>query len=164
MDMNLLVSTDRNYLRYLRVLMVSVYENHPHWDVHFYVLHDELSEADEAYLNETAGTYGQKVSMLPVDVSLFEEFPCGGRWPRSCLYILMAHGYLPEELDRVLALDIDVAVDGDLGEFYSQEFDDTYLIASKVRYKVAEEPPDETILFEMAQGIDKTRASRGGVF
>lgn len=137
--LNVLVSTDRNYLKYLRVLMVSVYENHPEQKVDFYVLHDELNAEDEAYLNEVAQMYGQKVNMLKVDPSIYDEFPFSNRWTRACLYPLLAHQLLPENVERILYLDIDVAVDGNINDYYWMPFDDCYLIATKPRYYADQE-------------------------
>ncbi len=162
--LNILVSTDRNYLKYLRVLMVSVYENHPDCEVNFYVLHDKLDETDEAYGNEVADMYGQKVYYLKVDASLYDDLPFGGQlWTIETMYRLCAHQILPETLDRILYLDIDIIVDGDLLPYYTMDFEDNFLIASKCRYDIRNENGTLTD-FEIKETMNPETARAGGYF
>ena len=46
-------------------------------------------------------------------------------------YPLLAHKYLPDEVDKILYLDTDTLVLKDIAEFYSTDFDDTFLIAAE---------------------------------
>lgn len=46
----------------------------------------------------------------------------------SSAHILMAHCYLPDELERILYLSDDVIINGDIEDFYNLSFEDNYLV------------------------------------
>lgn len=164
--MDFLLTTDSNYLRYVYVLMSSVYVNHD-WEnkeLTFHILHNELNDDEVKVLKNFAESYNQQVYFYYVDNTLFSDFPIGKSWSVSCMYILFAHEYLPKTLKRVLYLDIDVAVNGDLSEFYSLDFDNNYLIASKEWYDIKNEPVTAFNKFDTVEIIDHQKASQGQYF
>jgi hypothetical protein len=55
----------------------------------------------------------------------------GGGFPTEAYFYFLAHKYLPESIDRVLAIDAgDIIIDGDIGEFYFAPFEGNYIITS----------------------------------
>lgn len=164
--MNILVSTDKNYLKYLRVLMASVYANND-TNVDFYVMHDSLTEEEKRSVCSFAETFKQNVYFLYVDVSkidmLLSQFK-SARYSPPTLFPLFAHEFLPDDMDRILYLDIDMAVTGNLTDFYNLEFDDCYLIASKPQYNVKDEPSEEFASFERIDNYEIAHAAAGDYF
>lgn len=163
--MEYLVSTDKNYVKYLLVLMASAYQNHPGIKSTFHILHNEqLDNRDKAVIEKFAREYRQEACFYMIDDNLFASFPVGKAWPTSCMYILFTHKLLPESIDRVLYLDIDTIINANLEEFYDLPFDDNYLIASKVSYDVKAEPHADFEKFEYFRDKDDGKASKGGYF
>ncbi len=159
-----MVSTDKNYVKYLSVLMASVYENHLNQQCDFYVLHNELNQYEFDYLTNFAESYKQKIYFIKIDNSLFNSFTFNNRFPQSCLYILLAHKYLPDSLHRILYLDIDTIVNGNLNEYYNLDFEDNYLIATKEIFNAKYEPFHAFQNFDIVSEIDKTKAATGKYF
>lgn len=162
MALNIIVSTDKNYLKYTRVLMVSAYENIKNSEVDFYVLHTDLRAEDEAYLKEVSDMYKQNLHMIYVDRHLFYEFPQSKIWPVEALYDLVPHLLLPDNLDRALYLDIDTIINGDISEFYNQPLDDCYILASRCKYDSRNEPDEEFSSFDFEPDFNDASAAGGG--
>ena len=161
--MDFLLTTDSNYLRYLYVVMSSVYVNHD-WqntELTFHILYNELSQDDINGVKNFAKSYKQQAFFYYIDNSLFVDFPIGKSWAISCMYILFAHKFLPETINRVLYLDIDLAVNGDLTEFYNLNFDDNYFIASKEWYNAKFEPKIPFEKFDAINNFDANAATQG---
>lgn len=163
MALNIIVSTDKNYLKYTRVLMVSAYENIKNSEVDFYVLHTDLRAEDEAYLKEVSDMYKQNLHMIYVDRHLFYEFPQSKIWPVEALYDLVPHLLLPDNLDRALYLDIDTIINGDISEFYNQPLDDCYILASRCKYDSRNEPDEEFSSFDFEPDFNDASAAGGGL-
>lgn len=164
--MEFLVTTDNNYVRYLCVTMISVFENHD-WrncKLNFHILYNKISAEEKWRISEIAEKYCQKVIFYQVPDSLFDAFPVGNSWPLSCMYILLAHNFLPKELDRVLYLDIDLIVNGDITQFYNLDFKENYLIASKEWYDIKNEPKDLFAEFDHIVDWDINEAANGRYF
>lgn len=133
--MDIFVKPSLSLVKYLKVLMISVYENNKdvieEEGVTFWCLHNALEDSHKAEIKEIADRYNQKVEFIFVDVNIFNGLPSASPWPQTIYFGLLAHQFLPESLHRVLYLDIDVAVNGNIKEFYNLPFDDNYLIASR---------------------------------
>ena len=162
--MDFLLTTDKNYFKYMYVVMASVYANHDtSGELNFHIMHNnQLTEEDKSSVSKFASDYGQKVFFYEMDDNLYRIFPKSRPLPVSCFYILFAHKVLPENLERVLYLDIDVAVNGNLEDFYKLNFDDNFLIGSKEFFSAKDEPVNEFEKFEYIENLDIQTAARGG--
>lgn len=161
--MDFLLTTDSNYIKYLCVTMISVYENHD-WHkipLTFHILYNHISSEDKWRISEIADKYNQRVFFYYVSDDLFDSFPVGESWPRSCMYILLAHIFLPQELERVLYLDIDLVVNGDISSFYNLDFKDNYFIASKEWYDAKFEPEQPFAGLDKVADYDVVSATKG---
>ena len=88
--MDFLLTTDSNYIKYLCVTMISVYENHD-WHkipLTFHILYNHISSEDKWRISEIADKYNQRVFFYYVSDDLFDSFPVGESWPRSCICLL----------------------------------------------------------------------------
>ncbi len=151
-------------MKYLSVLMASVYENHLNQQCDFYVLHSELNHNDFNYLLNFAKKYSQNVYFIKVDNTLFKDFPFNNRFPISCLYRTLAHQFLPDSLHRILYLDIDTIVNGDLNEFYNLDFENNFFIGSKENFNAKNEPDSALKDFDKINEIDNILAAEGKYF
>lgn len=138
--MNIIISGDKKYLRYAKVLMASIYENHIDYlksnSITFYILCDEFSDVEKHSILEYAKSYKQTAEFISVDRKKFEcllQFlrPVSKRWPMHTCYYLMAHELLPNTCDRALYLDLDIAVNGNILELYNYDFGDDLIIVRK---------------------------------
>lgn len=130
--MNILCACDKNFLPPTYVFMCSVMENHKDVKVNFYLLAaEDILDEDKEALKAYIMSEGHYIEFLNVDSSQFDGYVVHEKFPRSAYYRLMAHKYLPEDMDRILYLDVDIVVDKNIYEdFYSVDFDGNYLIAT----------------------------------
>ena len=130
--MNILCASDRNFLYPTYVFMASVMENHKELDLRFYLLSGEdVTDEDKADLKKYINSQNHEIEFLNVDSSQFDGYVVHEKFPRSAYYRLMAHKYLPEDMDRILYMDVDIVVDKNIYEdFYCLDFEDNYLIAT----------------------------------
>ena len=126
--MNVLLTLNSDFVNYAVVMLTSLFENNK-VDICIYILHSNLNDNDKTCINQIVNYYGGTVTYLDVDNIRFQDFPTTSALPVECYYICCAHELLPPTMERVLYLDADVIVDGDISELYNMDFEGNYLIA-----------------------------------
>ena len=129
------LATDENYLPYLKVTINSAIASSPGSNLDIIVLHAGIQE--DAILDFTAGYASVgNASVRFVDIS--DELGKSGlsdyrqtdRLPLSSCYRLLLPSILPA-YDKIVYIDVDVAVCRDLGELYSTDVGDNWFAAAK---------------------------------
>lgn len=130
--MNILCASDRNFLHPTYVFMASVMENHKDIKVNFYLLAaEDVTDDDKSKLKKYINSQKHEIEFLNVDSSQYDGYVVHEKFPKAAYYRLMAHKYLPEKMDRILYLDVDIVVDKNIyDDFYSLDFEGKYLIAT----------------------------------
>ena len=120
--MNILCATDDKYAPYCGVMLTSFLENHKGFHTEVYiVVKNRLKE--EKRLKRLEERYDVKVNIVEFPFSdITSSFPIGNRyWTIETYYRLFAPVLLPKDIDRILYLDCDIIVDGDVSEMYFSE-------------------------------------------
>lgn len=125
--MNLLFCINPRFRPLLCQCLRSIVKNGGEAHYEAYILHSDLTNADM----EAVRTVSDRVAchFLPVDPRDFDGFPERSRYPRQIYYRLAAPLLLPENLDRILYLDVDTLVINPLRELYTMDFAGNYYIA-----------------------------------
>ena len=110
---NILLSTNDNYMMPTMVLMESVLDTQTA-PVSFYLLWSDLKECSRAALREFAEGRGSTITFLKIDGDAFADLPTKDYISRETYFRLLAADLLPKELDRNLWLDSDMIVRGHL--------------------------------------------------
>ncbi len=145
-SMNILVSLDQNYLPQLRVLLTSLYLNHPKTHCNVYLLHREIPEEKLEDLEQGLAAFGFSLFPILVDSALFRNAPVTKQYPQEMYYRLLAAQLLPETLDRVLYLDPDILIINSLAPLWQLDLKQ-YLFAAAAH----------TGKTELANNINKVR-------
>lgn len=126
---NILVTMDENYIPYLNVMLTSMLHSNPECSFDVYLLHSSIQE--EA-VTETRRILGKSNSLILIHVGNtgLEEAPTTSRYPTEIYYRIFAARYLPQHLDRILYLDPDIIVNGNLQHLYGLPLDDYYFAAA----------------------------------
>lgn len=126
--MNLLFAINRNFTSLLCGCLRSVAANggEAHYDA--YILHSDLTPEDETHIRDQAGS-SVTCHFLVMDEALFRGFPESSRYPRQIYYRLAAPLLLPDTLERILYLDVDLVVINPLRELYETDFEGNYYVA-----------------------------------
>ena len=114
---NILCATDRNYAAYCGVMLSSVFESNKDSRVVAYILMDEpMDSRNASRFDKLAQKYGGSIEFVMVDNSFLEKFPIKGMdyWSIATYYRLYAAELLPSDVHRILYLDCDIIVRGDL--------------------------------------------------
>ena len=120
--MHIALSTDDRYSMACGVCIASIYENHKSDDVHVHVLTSGLSKANVARFMELAAGYGRHIDIIQVKDEYFSGLKLSTRFPVSIYYRLLLPRVL--ESDRVLYLDCDIIVNGNLRPLYDHSMPD----------------------------------------
>lgn len=127
--MNILVAFNDNYAMPTRVMLKSVIENNQEI-IHIYVLFFSLTEDSIKELS-TLNSERSNLHFIQIDDSKLKNVPITLFYSKEAYVRLFAYLYLPEEIERILWLDSDVIVNGEIGEFYCQSFDGKMYVAYK---------------------------------
>ena len=135
--MNIAFCLNRKIVRYLPVTFASIRANHTEASITCYVVHSDLHEEDKDMLIAFAKKFKLTLHILHVDYSLFEKIatPKGYKTnlyqlPIETCFRFILPNVLPQTIDRVLYLDIDIVVDGDLYGLYSMDFQDKAVVVT----------------------------------
>lgn len=120
--MNLLFCFDRNCVEQFTLCMKSIllHGGYAHYDV--YILHSATDPELEADVGKSF-TEAVSFHFIPLDRTLFADFPTTGRYPSEIYFRLAAPLLLPKELDRILYLDTDILVINSLQTLYEIDFE-----------------------------------------
>lgn len=142
--MNIMISINRSYIPYACVMLLSLKERHKGTELSVYILHSELTEEDFLAMDEVIGP--EDISLIPVFIpkGTVKDFQIG-EWPEEAAYRLLATDLFAGSMDRILHLDVDILITGDILGLYNTSFDGNYLAAcedfltDKVRRKKCRE-------------------------
>lgn len=135
--MNLLFCIDRGFIPLLGTCVRSILKNGGCEHYEAYVLHSDLTQADQAAIRRFGGT-GMHFTFLTVQEELFEGFPASERYPRQIYYRLIAPLLLPRDMERILYLDVDTVVINPLTELETLPFGSAWFMAcTHVRYALS---------------------------
>lgn len=151
--MNIMISINREYMKYACIMLMSLKEHHRDILLSVYILHNELTDEDFQQMDEIIGPEG--IELIPVFIpeGTVKDFQIGN-WPEVNAYRLLATDLFGESLERILHLDVDILITGDISKFYNMPFEDHYLIGCEDylpdtirRQKCRAQGKDENTLF-----------------
>ncbi len=129
-SINILVTVDENYVFQLNVMLASLLHSNQGLNFHVYLLHSSLEEEKTRSTEAVLGNQGT-LHLIRVDNSTLENAPTSARYPKEIYYRIFAAQYLPDALDRVLYLDPDIIVNGDIRPLYQTDLgNDLFAAAS----------------------------------
>lgn len=130
--MNVIYASDDNYAWLMGISMLSLFENNRDVDnIHVYLFGDSISSENEKKLVSIAKLYRRDFELIDVNKLSLPESLYTGRYPKSAFSRLFAYKLLPDTVDRVLYLDCDIVVDGDLQELYNHPMNGNIILAVK---------------------------------
>lgn len=137
--MNVYLTTGRKNYKYAYVAIKSLFEKNRNSEIYLYIVSEDLEEADLQYEYDLAGQYGNHIIILRFDEQVagrYIQVHADDHWPIGTMssYWLF-HELLPEEVDRILVIESDTVIVGDLSEIYSMDFEGAYVICPGPEHK-----------------------------
>lgn len=121
----ILCSTDDHYAPYAGVMLTSLFENNPDVSFEIFILTRGLSKENAYSLHLLGEKYPTAINILQVDLAQFSNCPLrpGDHITLEAYFRLMATQLLPERIDRILYLDVDIVIDGSIRELWEMNID-----------------------------------------
>jgi len=121
-ELDILVSTDRNYIPLLKVLLHSLFSNNIDCKIHIHVLHSSLNKKDLSEIEKTIAIYDGVFSSYRISANHESEtMNKKTALPKETYFRLLCMDYLPATVKKVLYLDCDIVINGPLKEFYDTD-------------------------------------------
>lgn len=121
--MNVAIATNRRYVPVSMVMLYSLFFNNTDADIHVYIFNCELTEEDRLTFEQLATAWNQKITLLTItDVARFEGLPTTEDWTKETYFRLMMPELLPDDVERILYLDVDTIINKPIRSFYETDF------------------------------------------
>lgn len=138
------ISINEKYAAYAYVLLTSLFEHHAADSVTVYILQSDLTMETKQWLSFFGKQREQEIVFVTVSLEQIladlrqdtgEGYTAGvlpttENWSKEMYYRLLLGEMIPKEVDRVLYLDVDIVINGNLSEFFFQELDSMELAAA----------------------------------
>lgn len=128
--MHVACNIDRNYVKYCAVMLTSLLENNRRHPIHVHVISSPLEPNDEDVLRSIVeDKYGKKISFHFPPSTILEDCRTDetSHISLATYYRLFLTSILPPEVRKVIYLDCDLIVNGDISEFWNMDISDVSL-------------------------------------
>ncbi len=125
--MNILVTLDDNYIRPLFLMLESLF-CHEKTSLDIYLLYSNVSKENRRRLHTYIRKQGSRFIPIFVEDDVFRDAPVFRYFTKEMYYRLLCSRLLPETEERVLYLDPDILIRGELKPFYEMDFQGKQLI------------------------------------
>ncbi len=115
--MNIVCACDLNYIPHMAAMLLSLVENNERHGIRIFVLYDGAFPEQDKLAVMLRG-HRAEVSFISVEESLLESLFVNYHISRATYARLLIGELLPPEIDRVIYLDCDLIVRGDLGDLW----------------------------------------------
>ena len=122
--MNILYTCDNNYVWLMGISTISLFENNKDLeDIHIYLLGEKISAENKELLQTIANKYNRSICIIDVPEIHIPKSLVSSRWPLSAFIRLYSGQLLPKSIERVLYLDCDTIVCGDISNLNDLNID-----------------------------------------
>ncbi|MBE5847438.1 MAG: glycosyltransferase family 8 protein [Lachnospiraceae bacterium] len=125
--MNVCTAANSKYVRYLYVMLFSLYQNNKGIDL--YILENDFTDEDKSLIEQLSLRYGNTVTFIHLNREDFNVLPTTYRYSIETYFRFKMIECLPENLDRILYLDVDLIIQGSVKELYDTDLGDNYFAA-----------------------------------
>jgi lipopolysaccharide biosynthesis glycosyltransferase len=120
--MNIVCACDANYIAHLATMLLSLVDNNRRHDIRIFVLCDGPLPGEK--LAAALRGYRAELYLIPVDGAILRNLFVSLHVSRVTYARLLMGELLPRDIDRILFLDCDLIVRGDLGELWDTDLKD----------------------------------------
>ncbi|MFR3658748.1 MAG: glycosyltransferase family 8 protein [Eisenbergiella sp.] len=137
--MNVYLTTSKKSLFYAYPAIHSFFKENQDSEVYLYIVSEDLEEADIVEEQKLADRYGHKICILHFDEEKAKEKVVAKNpehWPLGTLGIYwLFHELLPEDVDRILAIEADTVTVGSVRDCYESDLDGFYAACPDAKHK-----------------------------
>lgn len=120
-----MIVTNSAYLKPTYLMLYSLFCNHPDDEVNVYLPYEDLRDEELAALGGFVGNFsGKRLYPLYVGEEFKHKVQSRNGIHVETYYRILGINLLPERMERILYLDVDMIVKGPLGDLYEMELGD----------------------------------------
>lgn len=139
---NVVCNLDDGYSAYCGTMLTSLFENNSNLEIVVYLVTDYISEKNKHLFSQLVEKYKQTIFYIEVDKSFFTGLPYGGKFSNISLatyYRLLIPQVLPKNIGKVLYLDCDIIISGDIRNLWGYNLEGYSIAALEDRPDIAGE-------------------------
>lgn len=130
--MNISVFSSDSFFVGARIMILSFLENNNFEKHNIFVISPDLKEIKIRKFNKyIKKKYNQEVSLIRLTEEMKKGFPEYGLFGAAGYHKLYIFEYLPKELERIMCIDADAFILGNIKDFYYQDMRDCVIVASE---------------------------------
>lgn len=122
------LNIDNRYVQHCSVLIASICKNNGE-DIYFHILYLDLTEESQNILRRLVSKFHCSISFYNVDESYLVDLPTTPKWSHSIYLRLFIPQMISNEIHKVLYLDCDMVVRGNIEELWNTDLSDNALAA-----------------------------------
>ena len=133
--MNIFTQGDNNFTEGIETLIVSLCVNNTFEQHHFFIMETNISEKNKGRILSLQKKYKVVITFIKPKGTEFKDpiFTSMPRYNYEGMLRLLMHEYLPNNIDRVLYLDSDIIVMGNLKDYYNQDFEGKHIVVHSTK-------------------------------
>lgn len=126
--MDILISVNIAYYEAALIMLRSLFYNNSDCEIVIYLFYAELGERHIARIRNLINKNNGVLYVIKIDDEILKNVPVGSL-SKETYYRLMAPALLPQHLDRILYLDIDMIITGNIRDIYQVDFQNKFFMA-----------------------------------
>lgn len=128
--MNVLIAINDAYCISALVMLNSFFKNNDgKHSIH--LINSNLSLDNKNKIQSFVTKNSSELKVYNLSSDTFSEMPLNNHFTKEIYYRLLVQDIVSKEIDRILWLDADIVVNGNLSEFYFTDFNDNMIVACK---------------------------------
>lgn len=128
--MNILMSVNKAFVEPAKVMLQSLFQHNTWEKIFVYLLHNELDKNQIEEAERIAYKTGNALCAIRVNDDELADVPVAAL-SKETYYRLFAVQLLPQDIDKILYIDVDILVIGSLEELYRTDISGYYFAAAK---------------------------------
>lgn len=130
--MNVMYTCDNNYVWLMGISVISLFENNKDMDeLKVYLLGENISSENKEKLKIIGAEYSRDVEIIEVPKLDIPPSLISARWPLAAYTRLFSGKILPKSLDKILYLDCDTIILGNISELNRVQFNENIAMGVK---------------------------------
>ncbi len=121
--MNVCVTVNSKYMRYLYTMLLSLYKNNKRGSICLYVIQRDFTEENKKTILDLTEQYENWVKYIWIDEHKFDSMPVYTKERKNLsleiYFRLLIPELIPDEIDKILMLDVDIVVNHSIEELYA---------------------------------------------
>jgi lipopolysaccharide biosynthesis glycosyltransferase len=128
--MNIAITLDVNYLQHAGVMICSLVQNNNAEAIDLYIICDDaITTQHWQKLEQVYNTTGLNVIKVKIDPALFAGYKLSDHATPANYYRIQMASLVPAAIDKILYMDVDIVINGDLRPLYDTDVTSYYMAA-----------------------------------